>query len=64
MTPDPTRSTPGPAVTRRSFLEMLGLIEEALTEAGLPYVKLTGQTKDRETPVRRFQDGAPTAPLP
>lgn len=26
MTPDPTRSTPGPAVTRRSFLEMLGLI--------------------------------------
>jgi SNF2 family DNA or RNA helicase len=39
------------------FVEMLGLIEAALTEAGLPFVKLTGQTKDRETPVRRFQDG-------
>lgn len=39
------------------FVEMLDLIDEALREAGLPFVKLTGQTKDRETPVRRFQEG-------
>jgi SNF2 family DNA or RNA helicase len=39
------------------FVEMLGLIEGALAEAGIPFVKLTGQTKDRETPVQRFQAG-------
>ncbi|MBI2381449.1 MAG: DEAD/DEAH box helicase [Gammaproteobacteria bacterium] len=39
------------------FTEMLGLVEEAVTQAGIAYVKLTGQTKDRETPVRRFQNG-------
>ena len=39
------------------FVEMLELIGQALTEAGLPLVKLTGQTKDRETPVKRFQAG-------
>jgi superfamily II DNA or RNA helicase len=39
------------------FVEMLELIEEALGKAGLDYVKLTGQTRDRETPVRRFQAG-------
>ena len=36
---------------------MLGLVEAALDKAGTGYVKLTGQTKDRETPVRRFQAG-------
>ena len=36
---------------------MLGLIEEAITKAGIPYVKLTGQTKDRATPVQQFQSG-------
>lgn len=36
---------------------MLGLIEEAVTKAGIPYVKLTGQTKDRATPVQQFQSG-------
>jgi SNF2 family DNA or RNA helicase len=39
------------------FTEMLGLIEEAIIKAGIPYVTLTGQTKDRATPVKRFQSG-------
>jgi hypothetical protein len=39
------------------FVEMLDLIDASLTEAGLPFVKLTGQTRDRETPVARFQAG-------
>lgn len=39
------------------FVEMLDLIDEGLTELGLPFVKLTGRTRDRETPVKRFQSG-------
>ena len=39
------------------FTEMLGLIEAEFQSAGLTYVKLTGSTKDRDTPVRRFQEG-------
>jgi hypothetical protein len=39
------------------FTSMLALIEESLARLELPYVMLTGQTKDRETPVRRFQAG-------
>ena len=39
------------------FVEMLDLIDAALTAADLPFVKLTGRTKDRETPVKRFQAG-------
>lgn len=39
------------------FTTMLGLIEAELDARGLPYVKLTGQTRDRATPVQRFQDG-------
>ncbi len=39
------------------FVEMLDLIDEGLTREGLPFVKLTGRTRDRETPVKRFQDG-------
>ncbi len=39
------------------FTTMLSLIEEQLGRAGIGYVKLTGQTRDRETPVRRFQQG-------
>ncbi len=39
------------------FTSMLGLIEDALTQQGIEYVKLTGQTKDRETPISRFQRG-------
>ncbi len=39
------------------FTSMLSLIEEAVVKLGIEYVKLTGQTKDRETPISRFQNG-------
>jgi superfamily II DNA or RNA helicase len=39
------------------FTSMLSLIETELKQVGLDYVILTGDTKDRETPVRRFQAG-------
>lgn len=39
------------------FTEMLAIIEDRLKEARIPFVKLTGDTKDRETPIRRFQAG-------
>ncbi|SMB21224.1 SNF2-related protein [Sterolibacterium denitrificans] len=39
------------------FTSMLSLIEEAVARHGIEYVKLTGQTKDRETPINRFQNG-------
>jgi superfamily II DNA or RNA helicase len=39
------------------FTGMLALIADALNKAGLPYVMLTGDTSDRITPVRRFQQG-------
>lgn len=38
------------------FTSMLDLIREELAERGIEYVLLTGQTKDRETPVLRFQN--------
>lgn len=39
------------------FTSMLQLIEQQLNSLNIPYVKLTGQTKDRETPIRNFQEG-------
>lgn len=39
------------------FTGMLALIAEALDEAAIPYVLLTGDTTDRVTPVQRFQQG-------
>jgi len=39
------------------FTSMLALIETELKELGLEYALLTGDTKDRETPIRNFQDG-------
>lgn len=39
------------------FTEMLGLIEAELTAKNIPYVKLTGKTQDRATPVQTFQTG-------
>ncbi len=39
------------------FTSMLALIEAELDKLKLPYVKLTGDTKDRATPVQRFQAG-------
>lgn len=40
-----------------SFTSMLELIEQRLTENNYEYVKLTGQTKDRATPINQFQSG-------
>ena len=38
------------------FTSMLALIVQELERASLPYVILTGDTNDRETPIRRFQN--------
>lgn len=38
------------------FTSMLDLIEDELREAKLDFVRLSGDTVDRETPVRRFQN--------
>ena len=38
------------------FTGMLKLIEAELLAVGIDYVKLTGQTRDRATPVERFQN--------
>ena len=37
------------------FTEMLTLIEKMVKELGIPFVKLTGQTQDRATPIEQFQ---------
>jgi superfamily II DNA or RNA helicase len=39
------------------FTSMLALIEPELAKLNIPYVTLTGDTKDRATPVREFQAG-------
>jgi SNF2 family DNA or RNA helicase len=39
------------------FTEMLKLIEKELAQENISYVKLTGQTVDRMTPVQQFQQG-------
>ncbi|MDP2809547.1 MAG: DEAD/DEAH box helicase [Rhodocyclaceae bacterium] len=39
------------------FTSMLGLIEAELNQRSIRFVKLTGQTRDRETPIREFQEG-------
>ncbi|MDR0380111.1 MAG: SWF/SNF helicase family protein, partial [Candidatus Accumulibacter sp.] len=39
------------------FTGMLALVEREIENAGLDYVMLTGDTADRERPVRRFQSG-------
>lgn len=39
------------------FTEMLGLIEQRLWDEKIEYVMLTGDTKDRKTPVKSFQAG-------
>jgi hypothetical protein len=39
------------------FTSMLALIETELDRLSIPYVLLTGDTRDRTTPIRRFQDG-------
>ncbi|MGE3933927.1 MAG: SNF2-related protein [Rhodospirillaceae bacterium] len=39
------------------FTSMLALIESEAYKADIPYVMLTGDTRDRATSIRRFQDG-------
>lgn len=39
------------------FAQMLGLIEEALLEKGIDFVKLTGQTRNRGDVIEKFQSG-------
>lgn len=39
------------------FTGMLALIEDKLKVLSIPFVKLTGQTKDRKTPIDSFQNG-------
>ncbi|MEN2505711.1 DEAD/DEAH box helicase [Stutzerimonas stutzeri] len=39
------------------FTSMLALIEEELRTRAIDYVQITGDTQDRRTPVRRFQNG-------
>ena len=39
------------------FTSMLALIEPELAKRGIPYAKLTGQTRDRAAPIRDFQGG-------
>ncbi|MFC5453730.1 DEAD/DEAH box helicase [Prosthecobacter fluviatilis] len=39
------------------FTEMLAIIEARLKKDGTRYVKLTGSTRDRETPIQEFQAG-------
>ncbi|ABC21013.1 SNF2 helicase-like protein [Rhodospirillum rubrum F11] len=41
-----------------AFPSMLALVEERLAAASIPWVSLTGETRDRDTPVTRFQSGA------
>jgi SNF2 family DNA or RNA helicase len=40
------------------FTSMLALIQAELDKAKIPFVTLTGDTKDRTTPVKAFQTGA------
>ncbi|MDA1275881.1 MAG: DEAD/DEAH box helicase [Verrucomicrobia bacterium] len=39
------------------FTSMLAIIQEKLAKMKIPYVLLTGDTRDRSTPVQRFQNG-------
>jgi superfamily II DNA or RNA helicase len=39
------------------FTSMLDIIQRELTKRHMPYVELRGSTKDRQTPVARFQSG-------
>jgi SNF2 family DNA or RNA helicase len=45
------------ALVFSQFTSMLALIEQACAQAGLPTLTLTGETRDRDQVVRRFQAG-------
>ncbi|MEZ4272122.1 MAG: C-terminal helicase domain-containing protein [Myxococcota bacterium] len=38
------------------FTSMLQIIEERAQEVGIDFVKLTGSTRDRQTPINQFQN--------
>ncbi|TSA81170.1 ATP-dependent helicase [Deinococcus detaillensis] len=40
-----------------AFATLLGLLEDTLNELGIPYAKLTGQTKNRAAQIEAFQGG-------
>ncbi|WP_241191239.1 DEAD/DEAH box helicase [Deinococcus psychrotolerans] len=40
-----------------AFATLLGLLEDTLSELGIPYAKLTGQTKNRTAQIEAFQGG-------
>jgi superfamily II DNA or RNA helicase len=40
------------------FVSMLELVEPELRRSGIEFVKLTGDTQDRVTPIEKFQSGA------
>lgn len=46
------------ALVFSQFTELLGLLENSLTQAGLRYVVLTGKTRDRQAVVEKFQQDA------
>ncbi|MFU8832595.1 MAG: SNF2-related protein, partial [Wenzhouxiangella sp.] len=39
------------------FTTMLGLIEKEISQRGIPYTKLTGQTRKRDEAIERFRSG-------
>ncbi len=39
------------------FTSMLSIIEDEIKQRNIKFVKLTGRTKDRETPINEFQEG-------
>ncbi len=39
------------------FTSMLDIVETRLKETNIRYVKLTGQTRDRQSPINQFQNG-------
>jgi SNF2 family DNA or RNA helicase len=54
---DELRSEDRKALIFSQFTTMLALISERLNERGYQYVTITGDTEDRETPVKEFQHG-------
>lgn len=46
------------ALVFSQFTSMLDLIAKELNDAGIPFVQLRGDTRDRATPVKEFQEGS------
>ena len=56
IAPATTESDAGLARLAKRITSMLSLIEKEMQRLNINYVKLTGQTKDRETPIEKFQN--------